>query len=115
VKKKYAGVDTDLWIYSQRHLLVEVLEQLDDIMPTLSTIKADHLLSHLITASHFVTCTQMSHRGSDSPNIVHLQPQWARKQIADRRSNLEQLKQVAGPAMDVALCDLYFSGWRFQF
>jgi hypothetical protein len=103
--------DSDL---HNNRTLVEVLEQLDDIMPTLSTIKADHLLSHLITASHFVTCTQMSHCGSDSPNIVHPQPQSARKKIADRRLNLEQLKQAAGPAMDVALCDLYFSGWHFS-
>jgi hypothetical protein len=86
--------------------LAEVLEQLDNIMLTLSTLKADHLLSHLITASYFVTCTQMLYHGSDSPNIVHLQPQGGRGKSIERRWNLEQPKQVAGPATDVALRDL---------
>jgi hypothetical protein len=82
--------------------LAEVLEQLDDITPTLSKLKADHLLSHLITAGYFVTCTRMSYRGSDSPNIVHPQPQGGRK-----KEHRETPKQVAGPATDVALRDLY--------
>ncbi|KAG2081086.1 hypothetical protein BD769DRAFT_1733922 [Suillus cothurnatus] len=48
----------------------------------------------------------MSYRGSDSPNIVHPQPQGGREKSIERRSNLEQPKQVAGPATDVALRDL---------
>jgi hypothetical protein len=44
-------------LHSNNHTLAEVLEQLNDITPTLSKLKADHLLSHLITASYFVTCT----------------------------------------------------------
>jgi hypothetical protein len=66
-------------LHINNRTLAKVLEQLDDITPTLSTLKADHLLSHLITASYFVTCTRMSYRGSDSPNIVHPQPQGGRK------------------------------------
>jgi hypothetical protein len=66
-------------LHSNNRTLAEVLEQLDDITPTLSTLKADHLLSHLITASYFVTWTRMSYRGSDSPNIVHPQPQGGRE------------------------------------
>jgi hypothetical protein len=62
--------------------LAKVLEQLDDITLTLLKLKADHLLSHLVTASYFVTCTRMSYHGSDSPNIVHPQPQQARKKEA---------------------------------
>jgi hypothetical protein len=69
-------------LHSNHPTLAKVLEQLDDIMPTLSTLKADHLLSNLITASYFVTYTQMSYRSSDSANIVHLQPQGGRKQKA---------------------------------
>jgi len=96
--------DSDL---DNNRTLAEVLEQLDDVTPTLSTLKADHLLSHLITTSYFVTCTRMSYRGSDSLNIVHPQPQGGRKKKSiERRSNLEQPKQVAGPATDVALRDL---------
>jgi hypothetical protein len=38
-------------LHSNNPTLAKVLEQLDDITPTLSTLKADHLLSHLITAS----------------------------------------------------------------
>jgi hypothetical protein len=68
-------------LHSNNRTLAEVLEQLADITPTLSTLKADHL-SHLITASYFVTCTRMSYRGSDSPNIVHPQPQGGRKKKA---------------------------------
>jgi hypothetical protein len=92
-------------LHSNNRTLAKVLEQLDDITLTLSTLKADHLLSHLITASYFVTCTRMSYCGSDSPNIVHLQPAPRRKEkkSIERRLNLEQPKQVAGPATDVAL------------
>jgi hypothetical protein len=64
------------------------------------TISIDGCQTHL--HSYFVTCTRMSYRGSDSPNIVHPQPQGGRE-----KKHRETPKQVAGPATDVALRDLY--------